>query len=74
MALYLLVHEVQFKLKRLTWHKLISLLYFSDYLIWSSYLLSVIALCEVFLYLFIFSAICCSYYENTRTKDHCSDI
>lgn len=74
MALYLLVHGVQFKLKRLAWHKLISLLYFTYYLILPSYLLSVVALCEIFLYLFIFSAICCSYYENTRTKDHCSDI
>ena len=73
MALYLLFRELLCKLKRLTWYKFISVLCFT-YLLLSSYLLSVIALCEIFLHLFIFSAICRSYYENTRTKDHCSDI
>ena len=54
MALYHLVHEVQFKLKRLTRHKLISLSYFTYYLILPSYLLSVVALCEIFC-IFLFS-------------------
>ena len=45
-AFYHLVHEVQFKW--LTWHELISLSYFTYYLILPSYLLSVVALCEIF--------------------------
>lgn len=53
MALYHLVHEVQL-FKWLTWHKLISLSYFTYYLFLSSYLLSVIALCEIFC-IFLFS-------------------
>lgn len=53
MALYLLFHEVLCKLKRLTWHKFISVLIFT-YLLLSSYLLSVIALCEIFC-IFLFS-------------------
>lgn len=79
LALYLLVHEVQFKLKRLTWHKVISVLYFTHYIVSFMififvYLLSGIALCEDFLYLFISSAICSGYYENTGTKDYCIDL